>query len=141
MMGANIIVIDGVFGSYSVQILDSLGRKVTATHELIGVRRKYMAKRACSDAITFVFPRRDSPLSTNSDSNKHAYVTGFDLRMFMFRGHGSALSTNMIATIHMWHGLSAFPAFGIDYHACVHLVENRHSLATLARVTVVTTIT
>ena len=77
MMGANIIVIDTVFGSYSVQTSDPLGSRVTVTHELVGVRRKYVAKRACSDAITFVFPRRDTPLSTNSDSNKHAYVRWF----------------------------------------------------------------
>ena len=76
-MGANIIVIDGVFGSYSAPILDSLGSRVTTTHELIGVRRKCMAKSACSDTIRFVFPRRDSRLSMNSDSNKHAYVTWF----------------------------------------------------------------
>ena len=67
---------------------------------------------------------------------------GFDLSMFMFPGHDGPLSTNMIATtMHMWHGFSAFPAGGIDYHACVHLVEHRRSLATLARMTVVTTTT
>ena len=77
MMGANTIVIDGVFGSFSEQILDSLGSTVTATHEIIGVRGTYMAKRACSDAITFVFRRCDSLLSTNSDSNNHAYVAWF----------------------------------------------------------------
>ena len=56
--GPNIIVIENMFGSSSVQILDSLGSRVTATNELV-----------C------VFRRRDHPLPTNSDSNNHAHVT------------------------------------------------------------------
>ena len=44
--GPNINVVDTIFGFCSVQILDSLGRWVTANRELIGVRRKYLTKES-----------------------------------------------------------------------------------------------